>query len=177
MGNVALSWREIFPTLPRPLSPLHPLPRPSQTVARRGRSLSWWPEGALFSPPSPSPLGANGGVGGDDSWASRTPSVGNPEGAPCSTPASVSPPRVDRSAPKRARPRPGSPKSLQVQTLTQLPLRLEASGPATAGALGGCGNCRPREGPGPLLFAAPGLSALCAPQYLCSVAGSALPPC
>lgn len=61
------------------------------------------------APPSPSPLGANGGVGGDDSWASRTPSLGNPEGAPCSTPASVSPPRADRSAPKRARPRPGSP--------------------------------------------------------------------
>ena len=64
------------------------------------------------APPSPSPLGANGGVGGgggDDSSATRTPSLRNLEGAPCSTPASVSPPRADRSAPKRARPRPGSP--------------------------------------------------------------------
>ena len=64
------------------------------------------------APPSPSPLGANGGVvggGGYDSSASRTPSLGNLECAPCSTPASVSPPRADRSAPKGARPRPGSP--------------------------------------------------------------------
>ena len=85
------------------------------------------------------------------------------------------------SRPERPKTRQAPPRvseSLQVQTLTQLPLRLEASGPATAGALGGGGgNCRPREDPSPLLSAAPDLSALCAPQYLCSVAGSALPPC
>lgn len=65
------------------------------------------------------------------------------------------------SRPKRPKRRQAPPRVsefLQVQTLTQLPLRLEASGPAKAGAPGGGGNCRPREGPGPLLFAAPGLS-------------------
>ena len=66
------------------------------------------------------------------------------------------------SRPKRPQTRQAPPRvseSLQVQTLTQLPLQLEASGPAKAGAPGGGGNCRPRESLGSLLFAAPGLSA------------------
>lgn len=104
------------------------------------------------APPSLSPLGANGGVGGDDSGLAHT-QCGKPGGRsvfhPClSFPTSSRPERPKtRQAPPRVS------ESLQVQTLTQLPLRLEASGPATAGALGGGGNCRPREDPGPLLFA------------------------
>lgn len=112
------------------------------------------------APPSPSPLGANGGVGGGRRLfgLAHTQSA-KPGGRPVLHPCLSFP---TSSRPKRPQTRQAPPRvseSLQVQTLTQLPLQLEASGPAKAGAPGGGGNCRPRESLGSLLFAAPGLSA------------------
>ena len=111
------------------------------------------------APPSPSPLGANGGVGGGERlFGLAHTQSGKPGGRPLLHPCLSFP---TSSRPKRPKTRQAPPQvseSLQVQTLTQLPLQLEAPGPAKAGAPGGGGNCRPREGLGSLLFAAPGLS-------------------
>lgn len=172
---MAVCWREMQPT-PVRCHLRAPSRHPTRPRPRGGGVSAGGLKAPSFTPPHlPVPLAPTRGWG----WGGRLSGTVHsqsrrPGGLPFSTPSSVSPTRTDRSAPKAPGPAPRLRASASSNT-HPAPPRVGSFGPRRGGRPGWRWRL-PGKVPGPSFLRCPGCSPLRAPQYLCPVADSALPP-